>query len=193
MTAEAEVLSQPVLLDRLEAGVLTLTLNRPERLNALNAALIEALSAGIKRAGGGGRMPRGSDHRRRPRLLRRGGPREPRVCSRRSPARPRRSARKRPQPADPRDPQPAEAGRLRSQRPGGRGGRQYRACLRHRAGGEIGPVSAGVRPHRPHSGRGRHFCAAAAHWRRARSGADDAGRADRRRAGPGRGHDLSRR
>ena len=51
MTAEAEVSSQPALLDRLEGGVLTLTLNRPERLNALNAALIEALSAGIKRAG----------------------------------------------------------------------------------------------------------------------------------------------
>jgi len=38
-------------LDRLEAGVLSLTLNRPERLNALDAALVEALSAGIKRAG----------------------------------------------------------------------------------------------------------------------------------------------
>ena len=51
MTAEAEVSSQSVLLDRLEGGVLALTLNRPERLNALNGALIEALSAGIKRAG----------------------------------------------------------------------------------------------------------------------------------------------
>ena len=51
MTAEAEVSSQPVLMEKLEGGVLTLTLNRPERLNALNAALIEALSAGIKRAG----------------------------------------------------------------------------------------------------------------------------------------------
>ena len=51
MTAEADVLSQPVLLDRLEGGVLTLTLNRPERLNALNTALIQTLSAGIKRAG----------------------------------------------------------------------------------------------------------------------------------------------
>jgi 2-(1,2-epoxy-1,2-dihydrophenyl)acetyl-CoA isomerase len=49
--AEAEVSSQPVLLDKLEAGVLTLTLNRPQRLNALDAALIEALSAGINRAG----------------------------------------------------------------------------------------------------------------------------------------------
>ena len=51
MTADADVLSQPVLLDRLEGGVLTLTLNRPERLNALNTALIQTLSAGIKRAG----------------------------------------------------------------------------------------------------------------------------------------------
>ena len=50
MTAEAQVSSQPVLLDQLEGGVLTLTLNRPERLNALNAALIEALSARVKRA-----------------------------------------------------------------------------------------------------------------------------------------------
>jgi 2-(1,2-epoxy-1,2-dihydrophenyl)acetyl-CoA isomerase len=49
--AEAEVPSQPVLLDKLQAGVLTLTLNRPQRLNALDAALIEALSASIKRAG----------------------------------------------------------------------------------------------------------------------------------------------
>ena len=31
-------------------GVLTLTLNRPERLNALNAALIEGLSTALKRA-----------------------------------------------------------------------------------------------------------------------------------------------
>ena len=51
MTAAADVSSQPILLDRLENGVLTLTLNRPERLNALDGALIEALSAGIKRAG----------------------------------------------------------------------------------------------------------------------------------------------
>ena len=50
MTTGAEVTSQPVLLDRLEVGVLTLTLNWPERLNALNAALIEGLAAGIQRA-----------------------------------------------------------------------------------------------------------------------------------------------
>ncbi len=50
MTAEAQVSSQPVLLERLDGGVMTLTLNRPERLNALNAALIEGLSAALKRA-----------------------------------------------------------------------------------------------------------------------------------------------
>jgi 2-(1,2-epoxy-1,2-dihydrophenyl)acetyl-CoA isomerase len=37
-------------MEELTAGVLTLTLNRPERLNAFNGALQEALSAGIKRA-----------------------------------------------------------------------------------------------------------------------------------------------
>jgi 2-(1,2-epoxy-1,2-dihydrophenyl)acetyl-CoA isomerase len=47
VTAGADVSSQPVLLDRREVGVLTLTLNRPERLNALNAALTQALSAAI--------------------------------------------------------------------------------------------------------------------------------------------------
>jgi 2-(1,2-epoxy-1,2-dihydrophenyl)acetyl-CoA isomerase len=51
VTAGAQVSSQPVLLDKLEAGVLTLTLNRPERLNAFNVALIEALLAAIERAG----------------------------------------------------------------------------------------------------------------------------------------------
>jgi 2-(1,2-epoxy-1,2-dihydrophenyl)acetyl-CoA isomerase len=50
VTADADASSQPVLIERLEGGVLTLTLNRPERLNALNAALTQALSAGIGRA-----------------------------------------------------------------------------------------------------------------------------------------------
>jgi 2-(1,2-epoxy-1,2-dihydrophenyl)acetyl-CoA isomerase len=50
VTAEAKISSQPALLDKLQGGVLTLILNRPERLNALNTAMIEALTAGIKRA-----------------------------------------------------------------------------------------------------------------------------------------------
>ena len=50
LTAAADISSQPVLMEELTAGVLTLTLNRPERLNAFNGALQEALSAGIKRA-----------------------------------------------------------------------------------------------------------------------------------------------
>ena len=50
MTAAPDVSSQPVLLEKLEAGVMTLTLNRPERLNAFNTALHEALFAGVERA-----------------------------------------------------------------------------------------------------------------------------------------------
>src|SRR5208283_235135 len=40
----------PVLIDSLDGGVLTLTLNRPERLNAFNVALQEALAGAIARA-----------------------------------------------------------------------------------------------------------------------------------------------
>ncbi len=50
MTAGADASSQPVLMERLEAGVLTLTLNRPERLNAFNVALHEALLEALGRA-----------------------------------------------------------------------------------------------------------------------------------------------
>ena len=46
----AEASSQPVLIESLDAGVLTLTLNRPERLNAFNGALREALAASLKLA-----------------------------------------------------------------------------------------------------------------------------------------------
>jgi 2-(1,2-epoxy-1,2-dihydrophenyl)acetyl-CoA isomerase len=46
MTTETPVIST------LDQGVLTLRLNRPERLNAMNPALIEAVTAGIGRAKG---------------------------------------------------------------------------------------------------------------------------------------------
>ena len=48
--AKAASIAEPVLIETLEGGVLTLTLNRPERMNALNGALIEAIGAGIRRA-----------------------------------------------------------------------------------------------------------------------------------------------
>src|SRR5208282_2012531 len=50
MTVGAEAATQPVLLEQLEEGVLTLTLNRPERMNAFNVAMHEALADAIRRA-----------------------------------------------------------------------------------------------------------------------------------------------
>ncbi len=50
MAAEPGASDQSVLLESLEAGVLTLTLNRPERLNALNIPLQEALGRAVQRA-----------------------------------------------------------------------------------------------------------------------------------------------
>ena len=50
MNAEAHTETQPVLIESLDGGVLTLTLNRPERLNAFNVALHEALAGAIARA-----------------------------------------------------------------------------------------------------------------------------------------------
>ena len=50
MAAGADALSQSVLLEQLDDAVLTLTLNRPERMNAFNVALHEALADAIRRA-----------------------------------------------------------------------------------------------------------------------------------------------
>ncbi|MCE4071491.1 MULTISPECIES: enoyl-CoA hydratase [Pseudomonas] len=43
-------MSEVLLLEKLEDGVLTLTLNRPERLNALNPPLLRTLREGMERA-----------------------------------------------------------------------------------------------------------------------------------------------
>src|SRR5258708_38155107 len=43
-------MAETPVLAALERGVLTLTLNRPERLNAMNNALIEAMNANLERA-----------------------------------------------------------------------------------------------------------------------------------------------
>ncbi|HET9947481.1 MAG TPA: enoyl-CoA hydratase-related protein [Longimicrobiales bacterium] len=43
-------MSEPVLLERVADGVSALTLNRPEKRNALNAPLVEALRAAVARA-----------------------------------------------------------------------------------------------------------------------------------------------
>ena len=50
MNAPAQASSQSVLLESLDSGVLSLTLNRPERMNAFNAALQEALGRAFQRA-----------------------------------------------------------------------------------------------------------------------------------------------
>ena len=50
MKEAAEAPSQPVLLEALNEGVLTVTLNRPDRMNAFNVALHEALAATVRRA-----------------------------------------------------------------------------------------------------------------------------------------------
>ena len=50
MSSTADGSAQPVLLQSLDSGVMTLTLNRPERHNAFNLAMHEALAAAIRRA-----------------------------------------------------------------------------------------------------------------------------------------------
>ncbi len=50
MADEGDASNQSVLLESLDAGVLTLTLNRPERYNAISVSLQEALGRAVRRA-----------------------------------------------------------------------------------------------------------------------------------------------
>ena len=168
MTAEAQVSSQPVLLDRLEAGVLTLTLNRPERLNALNAALLEALAAGIAARCRGARLPRGSRHGRRPSFC--AGADLANRAFAPGEARPdlRQALEKRNQSADPCDPRSPEADRLCGQRPGCGGGANIALACDIVLAAKSAAISAGLRAHRPYSRCRRHLDPAAS--RRAKRG-----------------------
>ena len=47
MADEGDASNQSVLLESLDAGVLTLTLNRPERYNAISVSLQEALGRAV--------------------------------------------------------------------------------------------------------------------------------------------------
>ena len=101
MTAGADAASQPVLIELLEGGVLTLTLNRPDRLNAFNIALHEALADAIRRASANDECRARAADRRRQGLLRRAGPIRSRDSAGRRPARPRRVDRQALQPPHP--------------------------------------------------------------------------------------------
>src|SRR6185436_9310460 len=48
--ASLTAMEEPPVLSAVEGGVLTLTLNRPQRLNAMNNALIEAMNRELARA-----------------------------------------------------------------------------------------------------------------------------------------------
>ncbi len=191
MEEAAEAPSQPVLLEALDEGVLTLTLNRPDRMNAFNVALHEALAAAVRRAT--------SDEQCRVVLLTGAGKgfcagqdlsdRAVAPCQR-SPGS-RRVDREALQPARSRSSRPAEADRLRGERRRRGRRREYRARLRHRARGEVGEVPAGLRADRPRARFRRHLDSSPSRRRSARPGADDARRSDRRRAGGSVGHDLS--
>ena len=135
-----------------DGGVLTITLNRPEVLNAFTAEMHRQL---VRRVQGGARArgARGRPHRRGTRLLRRAGPatssRRPR---RTSPAACAAITTRRPRGAAAR-----EARHRRGQRPRRRS-RPF-ACLRlrlpHRR--RRRDLRPGLRQHRPRPGHGRHL------------------------------------
>jgi len=65
MTAEATPTTAPHLLQSVADGVLTLTLNRPEVLNAITPALLDEVTDALREAASG----RSGDHRSGTRVL----------------------------------------------------------------------------------------------------------------------------
>ena len=60
-----------MVLQKLDSGLLTITMNRPDRRNALNPDMTRGLVEAARRAAGGSRGARGADQGRRRHVLRR--------------------------------------------------------------------------------------------------------------------------
>ncbi len=166
-----------------------ITLNRPDRLNALQPEMADAIIAALDDAQADEVLSRGAADRRRARLLRRAGPDRDR---RGRPGRHRRSARGLSS-GDRKNPRIAAAGRRRGQRRRGRRRVQSGARLRHRHRGALGEFRAGLRPHRARARLRRHLVSAAPRRHGARPRADDARRAAAGRHRRRMGHDLAGR
>ncbi len=135
------------------------------------------------------RLPRALADRRRPRLLRGAG--FARADDRRwQDNRAREHARHLLQPARAQAAHVAVPGGCRRQRRRGRRRRQYRARLRHRAGGALGELRAGLRQDRPHPRLRGHLVPAAAGRPRSRPRACAYGRAALRGQGRSLGPHL---
>ena len=150
---------KPILVER-RAGYRVITLNRPQRLNAFNEAMHQALKRALVEAeedddcrallltGAGRGFCAGQDLNDR--LSK---PGETMVLGRR--------AGSLLQSAGAQAARAALPGRRRGQRRRGRRRRQYRARLRHRAGGALGELRAGLRQDRPGARFRRHLVPAA--------------------------------
>ena len=166
------------ILVSLDAGVLSITLNRPDKLNAFNPEMHQLLKAALERARdesavravlltGAGRG-----------FLRRAGSLGAQRQPGRGADRPLGHHRLVLQPAGAPHARAAQADRLRGERHRRRRRRQHRARLRPGARGALGELPAGVLAHRAAAGFRRHLFPAAAR----RHGARDGPRAARRQA-----------